>query len=86
MEQYEIEYAKHQGLRIWDVTWLGPFLIYTGAKRSDLSKITKNLLISSGIFIIIFNGRNYLMNRKLKSDGKLKIIPNKILQEIEILK
>lgn len=82
----EIEYAKHQGLRIWDVAWLGPFLICTGARKSNLGKLTKNLLISSGIFIIIFNGRNYLMNRKLEAAGKLKIIPNKILQEIEILK
>ena len=80
----KIEYSKHQYLRIWDVLFLGPFLISTGVRQSNLPQWVKTTLMVSGTFIIYFNGRNYIMNEKLKKEGSMKILPSKLLQQIGV--
>jgi len=80
------EYAKSQFLRLWDVFWLAPFLIYTGQRKSTLPKSVKALLTISGTFIIIYNGRNFLMNEFLKREGKLELKPTGLFQSLIVRK
>jgi len=73
------ELQKSQYLRLWDVFFLGPFMLwYTYSKPKSFSK---NLMRSLGVLTILYNGQNYLINRKLIAEGK--IIPVSPTQEIE---
>lgn len=56
------EMQKSQAIRLWDVFFLGPFLIHIARKR--LSGPGRSIMMASGILTIIYNGRNYLDNRK----------------------
>lgn len=62
-------FSKPQVLRLWDVFFLGPFLIYAGTRKSGFHPIVKKGLQISGALTIIYNGRNYLLNEKRKASG-----------------
>lgn len=57
------EIKKSQAVRLIDVFALGPVMVYIGstAKLKDWEKI---VLVTSGIGTILYNGKNYLANRK----------------------
>jgi len=57
------EVQKSQLIRLWDVVFLGPFLIYI-SRKPGLSETEKLLLGLSGALTILYNGRNYLENRR----------------------
>ena len=57
-------FSKPQVLRLWDVFFLGPMLILSGASAKKLHPLLKFGLIISGSLTIIYNGRNYLLNEK----------------------
>lgn len=58
-----MEVQKSQMLRLWDVFMLGPIMIYVGANR--LKGWERNFIVSAGILTMIYNGKNYLENKKL---------------------
>lgn len=60
------EFTKSQFLRTWDVLFLGPFMIWTGAYRSGLPDLARGGLILSGILTILYNGKNWIANRELE--------------------
>jgi hypothetical protein len=60
-----IEVSKSQGIRLVDVLFIGPLMIYAGSQRK-LSPTLSNALIVIGIATIAYNGRNYLINRGMK--------------------
>jgi len=76
------QYAKDQFLRLWDVFFLGPFLIHTGLRKSNLPKEVKAILNVSGALIILFNGRNFIMNELDKKSGHLTIKQTGIFQAL----
>ena len=80
----QIEYSKSQGLRVWDFLFLGPFLILAGAKKGKLLPWQKQTLIVSGVLIILFNGRNFFVNKKLIEEGAMNVIPSDILQQLAV--
>lgn len=54
---------KSQSVRFLDVFFVGPLIIYAGAKGKHEDFI-KALLIMTGILTITYNGKNYLLNVK----------------------
>lgn len=58
------EIKKGQIVRALDVFVLGPFMIYSGAKKSNLNKGIKAGLVALGVSTIIYNGRNFILNLK----------------------
>jgi len=58
------EMQKSQAIRLWDVFFLGPFLIHI-SRKPGLTNAEKLILGLSGALAIIYNGRNYIDNRKI---------------------
>ncbi len=52
---------KTQQIRLIDVFFIGPFLIYVAAKQ-NLPVYTKGTLILIGVLTILYNFNNYLKN------------------------
>jgi hypothetical protein len=50
---------KPQAVRLADVFFIGPFMIYAAGK-SKLSKADRATLIGLGIATILYNGINYI--------------------------
>lgn len=59
------EISKTQVIRLIDVFFIGPLMIYAGS-QNKLSPTLNNALILLGAATIAYNGRNYLLNRGLK--------------------
>ncbi len=55
------EIQKSQAVRLVDIFFLGPFMIYVAAKR--LRGPERAILLTSGVLTILYNGRNYLDNQ-----------------------
>jgi hypothetical protein len=56
---------KSQQIRLIDVFVIAPFLVYTGVKyKKSLPSIVSNSLIVLGVLTAVYNGNNYLKNRK----------------------
>jgi hypothetical protein len=53
---------KVQDIRLIDILFIGPFLIYVGTKK-ELSLPIRLTLIALGAATIIYNGNNYLKNK-----------------------
>jgi len=60
------EVEKAQALRVWDVLFLGPLLIAAGARVSTLPRWMRAALATSGGAVIAWNGRNWLVNERLR--------------------
>lgn len=58
------EIKKSQGVRLWDVFFLGPAMTYIGF-TGKLPAWQKVLLVGGGIGTILYNGRNYLKNKEV---------------------
>lgn len=53
---------KTQEIRLADVFFIGPLMIYAGSQKK-ISPFVDNALIALGVCTIVYNGRNYLLNR-----------------------
>lgn len=58
-----IETQKSQIIRLADVFLIAPYLIYLSTKEK-ISSTDKGLLITLGLATLVYNGANYLKNRK----------------------
>lgn len=54
---------KPQFVRLADVFFIGPFMIYAAGK-SKLSKTDRATLIGLGIATILYNGYNYIKQKE----------------------
>ena len=61
-------FAKPQALRLWDVFFFGPFLITAGMLNKN--KFIKTGLVAGGLMTMVYNGRNYLLNKKREMEIK----------------
>jgi hypothetical protein len=59
-----LEIQKSQFLRIIDVIFLGPLMIYASNKVKE--KPLKSALLISGVLVIANNATNYYLNTKRK--------------------
>lgn len=62
------EIQKSQSVRLIDVWFLGPFLVWA-AMQPRMTRATRTILAVSGAATIVYNGRNYLANRSASNDG-----------------
>lgn len=62
-ENTVIETQKSQIIRLADVFLIAPYLIYLSTKQK-ISSTDKTLLITLGLATLVYNGANYLKNRK----------------------
>ena len=53
---------KPQSVRLADVFFIGPFMIYAAGK-SKLSKTDRATLVGLGIATILYNGYNYIKQK-----------------------
>lgn len=53
---------KAQSVRLADVFFIGPFMIYAAGK-SKLSKTDRATLVGLGIATILYNGYNYIKQK-----------------------
>lgn len=62
------EVSKSQNVRLLDVFFIGPFIIYASNKAKGLSQLERNVLFIVGLGTIIYNGKNYLENKNALQD------------------
>ena len=58
------EIQKSQELRLWDMFFLGPILVYAGSRKSNLPAWLRGTLVASGVLVVAYNGSNWLENRR----------------------
>ena len=59
-----------QPVRLLDVIYVGPIMIYAGVKGKNLNPFVKWSLIGVGICTIIYNGANFYINEKRAFERK----------------
>jgi len=57
------EISKSQNIRLLDVFFIGPYMIYISKKAKGLSKLESFTLLVLGVATIFYNGKNYLNNK-----------------------
>ena len=72
MENYKrlksVAIGKPQIIRLWDVFFLAPLMIYTGARKSNLPGSMRLIMVVSGVLTAVYNGRNYLIQRQMEKE------------------
>ena len=63
------ELSKSQNIRLLDVFFIGPFMIYVSQKAKGINNLEKFTLLGLGIATIYYNGNNYLDNKKRKENA-----------------
>mgnify|MGYP003661843935 CR=1 FL=1 len=58
------ELSKSQTIRLVDVFFIAPFLFYVGAKAKGITPMERYIVYTIAVTTLIYNGRNYLINRK----------------------
>jgi len=53
-----------QPVRLLDVIYVGPIMIYAGLKAKNINQFVKWSLIGVGICTIVYNGANFFINEK----------------------
>jgi hypothetical protein len=53
--------VKGQWVRLADVVFVGPLMVYFGVQARDVSPWLRGAMVALGAATVIFNGRNYLM-------------------------
>jgi hypothetical protein len=59
------ELAKTQKVRVFDIYFLGPFLLYAATRKTPLSKWTKRTLFVAGCMTMVYNWSKY---KSIKED------------------
>lgn len=62
-----------QPVRLLDVIYVGPVMIYAGIKGKNLNPFVKWSLIGVGICTILYNGANFFINEKKALERRRKI-------------
>lgn len=57
--------AKTQKIRLFDIYFLGPFLLYAATRKGPLSKWSKRTLFVGGCMTVVYNWSKY---RTVKED------------------
>lgn len=52
---------KAQSVRIIDVLFLGPMMVYAGTRRNALPELVRAVLVLGGVATVAYNWRNYVI-------------------------
>ena len=63
-ESTKKEYQKSQVVRLWDIFFIAPFLVYIAYNSKGLKNWERAGIYFIGISTLLYNGRNYLKNKK----------------------
>ena len=63
-ESSKKEYQKSQAVRLWDIFFIAPFLVYIAYNTKGLKNWERTGLYVIGITTLLYKGRNYLKNKK----------------------
>jgi len=63
------EYQKSQNIRLLDVFAIGPMMIYAGTFK-QLPMWLRIGLIATGAATVVYNGKNYLINKKNDNNAR----------------
>ena len=63
-ESTKKEYQKSQAVRLWDIFFIAPFLVYVAYNTKGLKNWERMGVAFIGITTLVYNGRNYLKNKK----------------------
>lgn len=75
MKQQCLEPPKHQEIRLVDVFMVGPLMMYTGLRKSELHPAARLTSTLVGFGTIVFNGLNWLyIHKKYKKAERLGLI------------
>jgi hypothetical protein len=66
------ELSKSQNIRVIDVFFIGPFLIYIASKATGISDIERTIIYIIAIATIIYNARNYISNKVNRYKGFIR--------------
>lgn len=61
------EVEKSQFIRLVDVFFIAPVLIYVSYKANNLSNALRIILLIIGVSTLLYNGSNYLKNSTSKN-------------------
>jgi len=71
MAQFRItDVGKPQIVRLMDVVFIGPLMIWMGNKATGVPSWTKDAMVGLGIATIIYNLKNYMEIRELMQQPK----------------
>lgn len=56
------EFQKSQAVRVWDMIFVGPILIFAGVTPSNLPSGLRFTITTIGIATIVYNANNYFKN------------------------
>ena len=58
------EMSKSQNIRLLDILFIGPFMIYFASKAKGINELERTIMCLLGGATILYNGKNYLKNKK----------------------
>lgn len=64
------EFQKSQAVRVIDMVFVAPVLVYAATTKNNLSEPLKIILFTIGIATFVYNANNYFKNRNLQSVNK----------------
>ena len=73
-----------QPVRLLDVIYVGPVMIYAGIKGKNLNPFVKWSLIGVGICTILYNGANFFINEKKALERRRKLKEEVSMAEAEV--
>ena len=58
------EVSKSQSIRLLDIFFIAPFLLYIGYKATGINNTEKMVLVLIALATFYYNGKNYLETKK----------------------
>lgn len=75
------QFSKSQIVRFFDISVIGPILLYY-AFKGKLNPIERSVLALIGVGTVVYNGRNFLKNRKIMSSPDLVALKNELKERV----
>ena len=63
------ELSKSQYIRLVDVFFIAPFFFYVGYKAKNISNLDRTVIYIIAGATLLYNGRNYLINKQHMGNG-----------------
>tara|TARA_R110000824_G_scaffold241807_1_gene430573 strand:+ start:3123 stop:3344 length:222 start_codon:yes stop_codon:yes gene_type:complete len=58
------EISKSQAIRLVDVYFIAPYLMWIGFRAKGLTKIERRILQGIAVSTLVYNARNYALNKR----------------------